>query len=85
MPRTTARSLDVPAEVDLHLADLLAIEREDLGVAKPIPVGLRALVGDDDLVAGLDKPLELEGLDQLGVRSAALEVSRAVVPRSGGL
>ena len=28
-------SLEVPAEVDLRLADLVACEREDLGVAKP--------------------------------------------------
>src|SRR5437867_1838342 len=52
-PTTRARSLDVPAEVDLHLADLVAVEGEDLRVAKAAPVGLPALVGDDDLVAGL--------------------------------
>jgi hypothetical protein len=28
----------------------------DLGVAKPATVGPRRLVGDDDLVAGLDQP-----------------------------
>jgi uncharacterized protein YndB with AHSA1/START domain len=77
------RSLEVPAEVDLLSADLVAVEREDLGVAKPAPVGLRAFVGHDDLVSGLDEPLKLERLDQLSVRPAALEVPRAVDPDVG--
>jgi hypothetical protein len=75
---------EVPAEVDLHHSDLVALEGEDLGVAKPPAIGLRALVGNDDFVAGLDEPLELERVDQLGVRPAPLEVGLAV-PGSGGL
>src|SRR5437016_1721296 len=77
------RSFEIPAEVDLCATDLVAFECEDFGVAEPISVGLRALVGHDDLVAGLDEPLELEGLDQLGVRPAALEVPSAIDAQVG--
>src|SRR3954468_5419433 len=53
-----------------------------LGVAKPAAVGLDALVGHEHLVVGdLLESLELEGLDQVSVRPAALEVGRAVDPR----
>jgi hypothetical protein len=70
--------VEIPAEVDLGLADLVAVKRENLGVAKSAPVGLRALVRHDHLVTGLNEPLELEGLDLFGVRPAALEVLRTV-------
>src|SRR5438105_9036641 len=76
--RRRTRSLEVPAEVDLCATDLVALECQDFGVAEAVSVGLRALVGHHDLVAGLDEPLELESLDPLGVRPAALEVRRAV-------
>ena len=39
--RRLATSVRVPAEVDLHPADLVARERQDLGVAEAVPVGLR--------------------------------------------
>ena len=46
-----ARSVDVPAEVDLGARDLAAREREDLRIATPCAVGPRHLVGDNHLVA----------------------------------
>src|SRR5919202_7154075 len=61
----TLTSLEVPAEVDLYLCDLVAIEGEDLGVAEPRSVGPRALVGDEDLVAPRNQAHELEGRDEL--------------------
>src|SRR5439155_18054170 len=77
-PPITPQSLEVPPEVDLCLADLVAVEGEDLRVPEAASVGPGALVGHDDLVALLDQPLELEPLDQLGVRPAALEVTRPI-------
>jgi hypothetical protein len=51
---------EVPAEVDLGLADLLTVECEHLGVAESAPVGLRAQAGDHDLIASLREARELE-------------------------
>ena len=45
---------EVPAEVDLDLGDLVALEGEHLRVAEARAVGPRGLVGHDDLVAMLD-------------------------------
>jgi hypothetical protein len=71
VPPSRATLAEVPAAVDLHPADLLARERQGLGVAKPVSVGLRALGGHEHVVAELDLPLELERLDQLGVWPAS--------------
>ena len=57
-PIVAARALlDVPAEVDLDPADLVAVEPEDLGVAKSAAVRLGGLVGDDHLVVRFEEPL----------------------------
>src|SRR3989440_4940550 len=79
-PRNSSRcrSLEVPAKVALRPADLLAGDREHLGVAEPVAVCLRVLVGHHDLVARLDEAHELDALDELGVWPAALEVARPV-------
>jgi hypothetical protein len=49
-------SLEVPAVVDLHLANLVTVECVDFGVAKPAPVLFLALVGHNDLIVGFDEP-----------------------------
>jgi hypothetical protein len=67
-------SVEIPAEVDLGLADLVAVERQNLGVSKPSAVGLRGLVRREHLVANLDEPLELERVDLVSVGPAALEL-----------
>src|SRR4051794_9879345 len=71
-------SCQIPPEVDLDLGDLVAIEAEDLRVAKRGPIAPARLVGDTDLIAGLDQPDDLELLERVGVGPAALEVGRAV-------
>ncbi len=53
-----AGSVEVPAEVELGLRDLLAVQH--LGIAKAAAIGPRRLVRDDDLVAVLDQPHEVE-------------------------
>src|SRR6266498_2604631 len=63
-----------PPEVDLDPADPVPVEPEHLRVPEPASVPLRALVRHDDLVARLDHPLHVEGLDLLAVRPAPLEV-----------
>jgi hypothetical protein len=79
VPYTSAtRSLEVPSEVDLHLANFVTVERENLGVTKPTPIGFRALVGHDDFIADPGEPLELEGLEQSCVRPASFEVPRPI-------
>src|SRR5439155_16978655 len=80
----TPRSRLLPAEVDLGLADLLALEGEHLGIAKAAPVGPRAFVRDDHLLARLEQARELVVLDAGGVGPAALEVARAVDAHVGG-
>ena len=60
-------SVQVPAEVDLDLAHLIAAERHHLGVAKALAVGARAFVGHEHVVAGLDQALELEPAELRGV------------------
>ena len=68
------RLLEVPAEVDLGAHDLLLIvEGKNLGIPSPAATGDVALVGDDDLVARLDQPDELEVLAPAGAWPAALE------------
>src|SRR4051794_37971707 len=68
-----AALLQIPAEVDLLLADLVAGEGQDLGIPEARAVGARGLVGHDDLVAGLDQADDLERLDLPGARPAAIE------------
>src|SRR5205807_6743640 len=80
----TPRSRQLPAEVDLGPADLLALEGEHLGVAKAAPIGPRALVRDDYLIACLEQAREPVLLDASGVGPAALEVARAVDVHVGG-
>src|SRR5580658_5758955 len=75
------RSVEVPAEVDLRLDDLLAVEAQHLGVAKPAAVGSGGLVGDHDLVSGLDQPDELEAVAAAGAEPALLEVAIPIEPR----
>src|SRR5262249_40287052 len=72
--------LQVPAEVDLHLRDPLAVEREDLGVAAAAAVAVGQLVGDDHLPAGLHHPHEADALARSGARPPAIEVAGAVEP-----
>src|ERR687892_250585 len=83
--RAGARELgQVPAEVHLHAGDLAVLEAEDLGVAEAPAVGPRGLVGHEHLVTDLLESLELEGLDQLAVGPAALEVGHPVDAGVGG-
>ncbi|QEC49523.1 hypothetical protein FSW04_19415 [Baekduia soli] len=70
--------LEVPAEVDLDAADRVAVEAEDLGVAKPRPVVAGGLVGHEDLVVDRGEADEVEGGGGVGVGPAALEVGVAV-------
>src|ERR1700721_22152 len=78
------RLREVPSEIDLPLGDLLADEGHDLGIAEPAAGGPGALVGHQDLLTGLDQPLELEVGDQLCIGPAALEVGFEVDSRVGG-
>ena len=74
MREVQQRLLEVPAEVDLGAHDLLLIvEGKNLGIPSPAATGDVALVGDDDLVARLDQPDELEVLAPAGAWPAALE------------
>ena len=69
----------VPAEVDLRAGDpVLLVEGNDLGVPSPAATGHIAFVGDDDLVAGLDQPDELEVLASPRARPATVEVTVSV-------
>jgi hypothetical protein len=73
------RLLEVPAEVDLGADDLvLVVEGKDLGVPCPAAAGDVAFVGDDDLVARLDQPDEIEVLAPAGPGPATLEVAVTV-------
>ena len=74
MREVQQRLLEVPAEVDLGAHDLLLIvEGKNLAIPSPAATGDVALVGDDDLVAGLDQADELEVLAPAGPWPATLE------------
>jgi len=74
--------LEVPAEVDLGAGDLvLVVEGNNLGVPCPAAAGNVAFVGDDDLVARLDQPDEIEVLAPAGPGPATLEVAVTVEVR----
>src|ERR1700709_2926378 len=75
--------VEVPAEIDLHLDDPIASESQHLGIAKATAVGPRRLVGDDHLVARLDRPHEVEVAQIPGVGTAPLEVALAAQLRVG--
>ena len=83
-PGERRASRQVPAEVDLDAAQLLAGEGHDFRVAEARPVRARGHVRDEHLVAVRDEPLEGEGREVLGARPAALEVPLAVDVDVGG-
>ena len=74
---------DRPTEIDLDLDNLIAPHSNDLRVAKTMTVGVLPLVGDEDLVTFRDEVDEVERVDPLAIRPAAVEIRRAVVDRAG--
>ena len=73
------RLLEVPAEVDLGTGDLvLVVKGENLGIPSPSTAGGVGLIGNDQLVACLDQPDELEVLAAAGAGPATLEVAVTV-------
>src|SRR5215207_10481053 len=81
--RKLAVQLEIPAEVDLDPPDLVAVEGEHLGVAAPAPVRALQLVGDDDLVAGLDQADDVDPLPLPRAGPAALEEAPPIEVRIG--
>src|SRR4051794_23777612 len=71
---------EIPAEVDLYAADLVAVEGQQLGVAQSLAVRLRRFVRDEDLVRArqLDQAREVVRRERTGRRPAALPVRRQV-------
>src|SRR4051812_46833284 len=80
--RSGRRYSRAPAEVDLRSGDLvLVVEREDLRIPASAAGGGLGFVSDDDRVAGLDQPDDLEVLAPAGAGPATLEVAVTVEPR----
>src|SRR5215207_3218766 len=83
---------EVPTEIDLDLGNLVALEGEHFRVPEPGTILARCVVRDDNLIARLDDPGEVERALASGSRPASFEVAgpievgvwRGVEAQAGG-